>query len=112
MTIELASLPKTHKQHHTRMSAMSGAEKCPLEQLLQALSQMDQAAIEQVLCKVLRVPSCSHHQDIKISRWIICSHHPNHSPLRPREQIDYDYMPHHDTFGGRVYGCPSVVGAP
>jgi len=26
---------------------MSGAEKCPLEQLLQALSQMDQAAIEQ-----------------------------------------------------------------
>jgi hypothetical protein len=71
MTIELASLPKTHKQHHTRMSAMSGAEKCPLEQLLQALSQMDQAAIEQVLCKVLRVPSCSHHQDIKISRWII-----------------------------------------
>ena len=73
------------------MSAMSGAEKCPLEQLLQALSQMDQAAIEQVLCKVLRVPSCNHHQDIKISRWIICSHHPNHSPLRPREQIDYDY---------------------
>ena len=31
------------------MSAMSGAEKCPLEQLLQALSQMDQAAIQQVL---------------------------------------------------------------
>eukprot|EP00435_Cladocopium_sp_Y103_P044339 s1345_g12.t1 len=29
------------------MSAMSGAEKCPLEQLLQALSQMDQAAIQQ-----------------------------------------------------------------